>query len=83
MSLSKKQLKQVNKVVKGALDETLKDEPKKRGKYNTYTPEQRASIGKYANENGPTKAAAHFMKLLGHAINESMARKFKSVFGQN
>ena len=30
-------------------------------KYNTYTPEQRAEIGKYAAENGNTSAARHFL----------------------
>jgi len=33
-------------------------------KYNTYTPEQRAEIGKYAAENGNTSAARHFLKVL-------------------
>ena len=33
---------------------------KSRGKYNSYTPWQRAQIGQYAAENGPTKAAVHF-----------------------
>lgn len=31
-----------------------------RGKYNDYTPEERAQIGKYAEENGPTRATKHF-----------------------
>ena len=31
-----------------------------RGKYNSYTPEERAQIGKYAVENGNSKAAKHF-----------------------
>uniref|UniRef100_A0A1X7SKG7 Uncharacterized protein n=1 Tax=Amphimedon queenslandica TaxID=400682 RepID=A0A1X7SKG7_AMPQE len=34
-----------------------------RGKYNDYTPEQRARIGKFAYENGPTKAAKHFSQI--------------------
>jgi len=32
---------------------------KSRGKYNCYTGKQRAQIGKYAAENGPTRAAKH------------------------
>ena len=32
--------------------------------YNKYTPEQRAMIGRYAAENGPTLAANHFTKIL-------------------
>ena len=35
-------------------------------KYNTYTPEQRAEIGKYAAENGNT-SARHFSKVLDFA----------------
>ena len=37
-------------------------------------------IGKYATENGPTKAAAHFSKVLDCKINESTARKFKCEY---
>ena len=33
-------------------------------KYNTYTPKQRAEVGKYAAENGNTSAARHFSKVL-------------------
>ena len=31
-----------------------------RGKYDSYSKEQRAMIGKYAPENGPTSAAKHY-----------------------
>ena len=55
-------------------------ESRKCGKYNCYTPEQRASIGKYAAENGPTKAARHFTKILGSSVNESTARKLRSEY---
>ena len=41
-----------------------------RGKYNTYT-QERAQIGKYATDNGATKAATHFLKLLDSKIGES------------
>ena len=32
------------------------------GKYNGYTPEERAQISKYALENGNTRAVRHFFK---------------------
>ena len=48
---------------------------KSRGKYNSYTPRQRAQIGQYAAENGPAKAAVHFSSLWKLSINESTARR--------
>ena len=33
------------------------DKSHQRGKYNSYSPEQRAGIGKYATENGAMRAA--------------------------
>ena len=35
----------------------------KRTKYNDYTPEQRAEIGRYVAENGPTRAAKYFSRV--------------------
>ena len=34
-----------------------------RGRYNSYTPEERAQIGKYTLENGNTRVARHFSKV--------------------
>ena len=45
--------------------------------YNSYTPEERAEIGKYVLENGNTLAARHFYKVLGRKIMESTARRLK------
>ena len=47
-----------------------------RGKYNDYTPEQHVQIGKYAAENGPTRAAKHF------SVPESTARRLKGAYFQ-
>ena len=60
----------------------MKEESKKSvaGQYNKYTPEERASIGKYAAENGSTKAAWCFSKLLKRDNNESTARKLRSEY---
>ena len=52
----------------------------KRGKYNDYTPELRAKIGKYAAECGPTRASRHFTKELGKDVPESTARRLKKAY---
>ena len=82
--LSKKDIEQANREVKHTLD--LNQSGKKavtpRGKYNCYTPEERAKIGKYAAENGATRAARYFSELLDRKITESTARRFKSEYLQ-
>ena len=60
-----------NKAVKRSLSGDLKPVTRSpRGKYNTYT-QERARIGKYAADNGATKADTHFSKLLDRKIGES------------
>ena len=56
------------------------EEKQGRGKYNEYTPEERAAIGKYTAENGPGKACKHFTKALGRSIPESTARKLRAEY---
>jgi len=51
-----------------------------RGQYNSYSKEQHALIGKYAAENGATKAAKHYTAAWGIEINESTARRFKEKY---
>ena len=46
-------------------------------KNNSYSKEQRAMIGNYAAENGPTCAAKHYSAVWGIPINESTARRLK------
>ena len=46
-------------------------ESNKRGKYNQYDAEKRAQIGRYASENGPTRASRHF------DVPEPTARRLK------
>ena len=67
-----------NKGVSDALQ--LVTEKVSRGKYNSYTPQQRDKIGKYAAENGPTRAAKHFTATWGIHVNESTARRLKSEY---
>ena len=85
-SLSRKDLDHANKEVKQrvfAIENSCeKEAPTPRGKYNSYSPEERAQIGKYALENGNTRAARHFSKVLNRKINESTARRLKSEYVQ-
>ena len=52
-SLSAHELQAANTGVQKVIDQKLVFD--KRGKYNKYTPEERAMIGRYATENGPTR----------------------------
>ena len=52
---------------------------KVRGKYTVYAPEQRASIGKYALENGNERARRHFQSRFPN-LNESTIRNFKKAY---
>ena len=76
-TLTPKERKKVDECVKRVLES---HDSRKRGSYNHYTAEERASIGKYASENGPTKAARHFTKVLRRNINESTARKLRTEY---
>ena len=78
-SISKKELEAANKEVKKIL--LSKGESKARGKYNVYTSEERAAIGKYAAENGAARASRHFPKVFGN-VNESTARRLKVEYLQ-
>ena len=73
-SLSSGELVTVNACVEKVI---ATPEVASRGKYNRYTPEERAAIGRYAAENGPTQAARHFSEKLKMKISEPTARKFK------
>ena len=50
---------------------------RKRGSYNRYTDEQRASMGQYALTHGNSAAAAKFSVDWGKLINESTVRSIK------
>ena len=74
-----KDIEAAQKSISKALD--VAASMKSRGKYNSYSAEQRAKIGKYAAaENGPTLAARHFTATWGININESTARRLKSEY---
>ena len=48
--------------------------------YNGCTAEERAAIGRYASENGATRASVHFSKLLRKHVPETTARRFKNEY---
>ena len=73
-SLSGKDIELPNKAVKRSLSGQRLEACHmitSRQVYSTYTPKERALIGKYAADNGATKAATHFSKLLDSKIGES------------
>ena len=80
-SLSKEELEQVNETVASKTKEVqAPTSGRKRSQYNDYSAEERAKIGKYAAENGATKACRHFSKTLGRSIPEATARRLKSQY---
>ena len=62
--LSQGDIEATQKSISKAID-VASDKSHQRGKYNSYSPEQRARIGKYAAENGATRAAKHSLQQLG------------------
>ena len=77
-SLTRKEVDSANECVKDRLQQQ-KITPS-RTKYASYTPQERALIGKYAAENGPTKAARHFSNVLKKAVPEPTARRLKKEY---
>ncbi len=51
-----------------------------RGSYTTYTPEQKALIGRFAAENGNSKAVQKYTEELGVSVKESTVRQFKKAY---
>ena len=51
-----------------------------RGSYTTYTPEQKALIGRFAAEHGNSKAVQKFTQELGVCVKESTVRQFKKAY---
>ena len=71
---------EVYKVLESRLDRSLTCEPsEKRGAYNKYTPEFKATTAKYAIENGNSRAARKF-STTDMAINESTIRSWVATY---
>ena len=82
-ALSSRELKEVNsQVSEVAQSKSLSSTCISRDhvNYNKYTPEQRAVIGQYAAENGPTRVANHFTKILKMKVPKPMARRLKKEY---
>ena len=47
--------------------------------YHCYSSQQRAVIGAYAAQHGPTPGLRHFTELLGHLVPESTARNYRGL----
>ncbi|CAC5387870.1 ABCC1 [Mytilus coruscus] len=73
-----------NEEFKAANEEVQKllESPKisSRGKYATYSPNQRLEMGKYAAENSPSATVRKFSPLLSRKINKSTVRGFKKEY---
>ena len=82
-ALSSKELKEVNSQVSEVAQSKSSSSaciPRDHVNYNKYTPEQRAMIGRYAAENGPTCAANHFTTMLKMKVPEPTARRLKKEY---
>ena len=77
-SLTRKEVDSANERVKDSLQQQQKITP--RTKYASYTPQERALIGKYAAENGPTRAARHYSNVLKKNVPEPTARRLKKEY---
>lgn len=80
--LSLKDIQSANEGVLKCLGNPTVPKVLSREKYNAYTPEQRAQIGKYAAENGPTRATRHFSALWSVNVPESSARRLRAEYLQ-
>ena len=84
-SLTKKDLECANKNVSTILlsnNCVNKMSSLKRGKYNSYTPKERAKTGQYAAMYGATSAARYFSGAFSRDLNESTARRLKTEYLQ-
>ena len=73
--ISKQEVAACNKEV-----ETVVVQQQQMKQYHSYSSQQRAHIGKYAAQHGPTAASRHFTKLQGHSVAESTACKFRDLY---
>ena len=79
LAFSHEELKEVNNGVSKVM-QSKSSRAQGHMNYNKYTPDQRAMIGWYAAENGPTRAANHFTKILKMKVPEPTARRLKKEY---
>ena len=79
-SLTDEELWCVNKEADSVLNKKASGSDKCHRKYNDYTPEERARIGKYAVKNRPTRAVQHCSRIFGKSIPETTANRWRSEY---
>ena len=66
------------------LEEAIGDSSIGSGRYpfctQTVQAKERAMIGRYATENGPTRTSKYFLKLLRKNVSEPTDRRFKKEY---
>ena len=67
-----------NVAIKNAMSE--RSQGRKGIKYTTYSPRERAQIGKLGSIYGPTGAARYYKRKTGDHINDSTAHSFKKAY---
>ena len=78
--LSDKEVENANASVKKLQEKVTSQSPRRPIRYNDYTPEERASIGKYAAENGIASAVRHFSRVGSKKVPETTARRLKTEY---
>ena len=83
-SLSDKEIKETNISVKKLQEKNVAGRststPPEPTRYNDYTPEERASIGKYTAENGIPSAVRHFSRVGSKRVLESTAKRLRTEY---
>ena len=80
LSVSSRAIAAANKEVTRVLQQQTM--VKQRGKYNTYSPKERAEIGKYAVQNGISSTRRVFSRKPGMKINNSTISCIKTAYEQ-
>ena len=76
-SVSPAAIKDANEAVKSV---TCERKSKRRGSYSKFSPEQQATIGKYASLNGNQAAVRHFSKQLGVKLKVTSVQTWKTKY---
>lgn len=77
-TLTQAEINQTNELVKKSI--AKEGDELKRGKYTTYTSAERARIGRYAAENGTTRACRYFSQRWKRAVPEATVRRLKGEY---
>lgn len=75
-SIPSKAIEMANEMVTNELTSNVK----KRGEYNSFSPQLRAAIGKYSSLHGSTRAARYYTRVLKRNVNESSVRSIMKAY---